>query len=353
MNIKQTKPWKRHALYSALALILAGGTLLTLSNATATPQPAVGASNALQQGPASFSAVIQNARPAVVSISTTGKLTGMPGMPGQNFEMPRFPEGSPFSRFFEEFSENHQNHSRHGGRGRKYQAVGSGFIVSADGYVVTNYHVVEDADNIEIVTHDGSRYNASIKGHDAKTDLALIKIEADNPLPYIEFGNSDNAKVGDWVVAVGNPFGLGGSVTAGIISARGRDIQSGPFDDYLQIDAPINRGNSGGPLLDTQGRVLGINTAIFSPGGGNVGIGFAIPANMAKGIVDQLMSNGSVARGWLGVHIQPLTRDIADSLRLEETRGALVASVIPGSPAATGDLKPGDIILGVDGDSSS
>ena len=276
MNIKQTTPWKRHALYSALALILAGGTLLSLSNATATPRPAVVTSNASQQGPASFSSLFQNARPAVVSISTTGKLAAMPGTRGQYFEMPKLPEGSPFRKFFEEFSENHRNHSGHGAGGHKYQAVGSGFIVSADGYVVTNYHVVEDADEIEIVTHDGSRYNASIKGHDAKTDLALIKIEADRPLPYIEFGNSDNAKVGDWVVAVGNPFGLGGSVTAGIISARGRDIQSGPFDDYLQIDAPINRGNSGGPLLDTQGRVLGINTAIFSPGGGNVGIGLSL-----------------------------------------------------------------------------
>jgi serine protease Do len=228
--------------------------------------------------------------------------------------------------------------------------VGSGFIISPDGYVVTNNHVVEHAAEIGVVLQDGSHYEATVKGRDPKTDLALLKVTTDASLPYVELGDSDSARVGEWVVAVGNPFGLGGTVTAGILSARGRDINSGPYDDYLQVDAPINRGNSGGPLFNNRGQVIGVNSAIYSPSGGSVGIGFAIPSNLVRDVVAELETNGKVTRGWLGVQIQPLTDDIAESLGLEETHGALVAGVEPGSPAELGGVKPGDVIVNMNGE---
>jgi len=349
MNMKRTHPFKRHAIASALTIALVGGQIAILPDAMGTPQPVSAAGSALQQGPAGFSTIVKRVQPAVVNVSTTGTSNGMPGSHGHKFKMPELPEGSPFGNYLEDFFKSNPGLSQGDGINREFKAAGSGFVISADGYVVTNNHVVEHADKIEVVLHDGSRYQAKIKGRDEKTDLALLKIDRDQPLPYVELGNSDNAAVGDWVVAVGNPFGLGGTVTAGIISARGRDIQSGPFDDYLQIDAPINRGNSGGPLFDTQGRVIGINTAIYSPGGGNVGIGFAIPANMAQDIVTQLKATGSVERGWLGVQIQSLTDEIAESLGLKSKRGALVASVVPDSPAARSGILPGDVIISMNG----
>ena len=262
--------------------------------------------------------------------------------------MPELPEGSPFGDFFRHFFEN-MPQSPQGGEGFEVRGAGSGFIISEDGYIVTNHHVIDDADKIEAVMNDGTRYVATVKGIDSKTDIALLKIDADEPLPYVSFGDSDAAEIGDWVVAVGNQFGLGGSATAGIISARGRDIQAGPFDDFLQIDAPINRGNSGGPLFNTGGKVIGINTAIFSPSGGNVGIGFAIPSNMAKDIVAELRNNGAVTRGWLGVEIQPVTAEIAESLGLDKAQGALVANVVKDSPARRSGFKVGDVILQMDG----
>ncbi len=228
--------------------------------------------------------------------------------------------------------------------------MGSGFIVAPDGYVVTNNHVVEGADEIAVTLDDGTKHEAELVGTDPKTDLALLKIEAEGPLPYARFGESDVTRVGDWVIAIGNPFGLGGTATTGIVSARGRDIQSGPFDDFLQIDAPINRGNSGGPLFDLSGQVVGINTAIFSPNGGNVGIGFAIPANQAEPVIEQLRATGRVDRGWLGVQIQAVTEDIAEGLGLDNEHGALVASVEPGSPAEKAGLRSGDIIVGFEGE---
>ena len=215
--------------------------------------------------------------------------------------------------------------------------------------MVTNNHVIEGADTITVVLDDGTRLAADVRGRDPKTDLALLKVEAAEPLAHVSFGDSDAMRVGDWVVAVGNPFGLGGTVTAGIISARGRDLKSGPFDDFLQVDAPINRGNSGGPLFDGAGRVIGINTAIYSPSGGNVGIGFAIPSALAEPIIAELRADGRVERGWLGVRIQPVTEDIADGLGLAGKGGALVAGVEPDSPAAKAGLRPGDVIRGVDG----
>jgi serine protease Do len=228
-------------------------------------------------------------------------------------------------------------------------AQGSGFIISADGYAVTNNHVVQNADEVSVRLKDGTELKAEVIGTDPKTDLALIKIKSDKPLATVKF-SEEEPRVGDWVMAVGNPFGLGGSVTTGIISARGRDIGSGPYDDFLQIDAAINRGNSGGPAFNLEGEVIGINTAIFSPSGGSVGIGFAIPASTAESIIESLKENGAVTRGWLGVQIQPVTEDIAESLGLTEAKGAIVADVTEGSPAREAGLKAGDTILKVDGE---
>ena len=290
--------------------------------------------------PSSFADLVQSVEPAVVNISTTGQR-----VPSQAFSMPRFqfPPGSPFEDFFK------RNVPQGPDRGPTQQALGSGFVIDSEGYVVTNHHVIDGADKITVILNDGTRYPAELKGADPKTDLALLKIDPEQPLSYVSFGDSDQARVGDWVIAIGNPFGLGGSVTTGIVSARGRDIHAGPFDDFLQIDAPINRGNSGGPVFDTEGKVIGINTAIYSPNGGSVGIGFAIPANLAEPVIHQLRNHGQVERGWLGVQIQDVTEEIADSLGLEEHKGALVASVVPNSPADKADIRPGDVILRFNG----
>jgi serine protease Do len=349
--MKMKLGWKYTAVAGAITLALVGGQVLSMPDAAAMTKPVESTNTTWQKGPPSFAELVEQVKPAVVSIAITGKRSAMAGMQGQEFNMPDFPEGSPFGDLFKHFYKgNPGSPGFNGETDEEFHAAGSGFIISADGYVVTNNHVIEHGDKIEVIMQDGSRLTATVKGRDAKTDLALLKVSNKTPLPYVELGNSDKAKVGEWVVAVGNPFGLGGTVTAGIISARGRDIHSGPFDDYLQIDAPINRGNSGGPLFDSQGRVIGINTAIYSPSGGNVGIGFAIPSNMAEGIIEQLKTNGNVARGWLGVQIQPITEDIADSLGLKEKDGALVSSVVPDSPAAQGGIKPGDIIVSMNGE---
>jgi serine protease Do len=231
---------------------------------------------------------------------------------------------------------------------RKVEGQGSGFIVDANGYIVTNNHVVDKATKIVVTTHDGRKLDATLVGHDAKTDLAVIKVN-ETGLPHVAFGDSDKSRVGDWVLAIGNPFGLGGTATAGIISARGRDIQSGPYDDYLQIDAPINFGNSGGPVFNVGGEVVGVNTAIFSPNGGNIGIGFAIPANQAKSVIAQLRENGSVERGWLGVQIQDLDDELAASLGLEHQKGALVADVVADGPAQHAGVIAGDVITKFNG----
>ena len=213
---------------------------------------------------------------------------------------------------------------------------------------MTNHHVIDGADEIEIVFQDGKRYPATIKGSDQKTDIAVLKVDTDSPLPYVSFGDSDKAEVGDWVVAIGNPFGLGGTVTVGVVSARGRDIQSGPYDDFIQIDAPINRGNSGGPLFNTKGEVIGVNSAIYSPSGGSVGIGFSIPSAFVENIVNQLNDTGMVERGWLGVQIQTVTDDIAEGLGLDEAYGALVSEVVEDSPAQRAGLQAGDVIINYD-----
>ena len=256
--------------------------------------------------------------------------------------MPQFAPGDPMERFFRQFGGRGQNREHP----QKMSALGSGFIISADGYVVTNNHVVDKATDVQITLDDGRTVAATIVGTDKKTDLALLKIKDKGTYPFVEFG-SDMPRIGDWVIAVGNPFGLGGTVTAGIVSARGRDIGAGPYDDFLQIDAPVNRGNSGGPTFDAHGAVVGVNTAIFSPSGGSVGIGFAVPSEVAKDVIAQLKSSGTVARGWIGVQIQPVTAEIAESIGAKSTKGALVASVQSDSPASSAGLKAGDLITGV------
>jgi serine protease Do len=265
--------------------------------------------------------------------------------------MPHFPPGSPFDRFFKQFGlpdDQDGEPPMHRHQRRPSMAQGSGFFISADGYIVTNNHVVDHATEVEVTTSDGKTLDAKVIGTDPKTDLALLKVKGDGAFPFVGFA-SQAPRVGDWVIAVGNPFGLGGTVTAGIVSARGRDIGSGPYDDFLQIDAPVNHGNSGGPTFNTEGEVVGVNTAIFSPSGGSVGIGFAIASDVVKTVVEQLKDNGSVERGWLGVEIQPVTPDLAESLGVKADTGALVAKETANSPAATAGVKVGDVITSVNG----
>lgn len=293
--------------------------------------------------PATFADLAAKVSPAVVNISSTHVLAPRPGLEQMPFD---FPEGSPFEEFFKPFLEQ-QRQSEHP---RKVTSLGSGFIVDPTGYVVTNNHVIGDAKDIEVTLTDGSEYPAKLIGADPKTDLALLKVEAKVDLPHVSFGDSDKMRIGDWVMAVGNPFGLGGTVTAGIVSARGRDIHDGPYDDFLQIDAAINQGNSGGPAFSMSGEVIGINTAIASPNGGSVGIGFAIPSNLAKPIIAQLKEQGHIDRGWLGVAIQDVTPELSQGLGLPGSEGALIASVQPESPAAAAGLKAGDVVVSFDGD---
>ena len=290
--------------------------------------------------PDSFADLAQELLPSVVNISTTQIIEGRAGM-----KLPKLPPGSPFEDFFKEFFDQNQPEKR----SRRATSLGSGFIVGAEGYVVTNNHVIQDAEEITVILHDNTRLKAELVGRDKKTDIAVLKVKPKSKLTAVKFGDSDSARVGDWVMAIGNPFGLGGTVTAGIISARGRDINAGPYDDFIQTDASINRGNSGGPMFNLKGRVIGINTAIFSPSGGSVGIGFAIPSSVAGPVIKQLVKHGQVRRGWLGVHIQAVTEEIAETLGLKEASGALVASVIPDGPAEKAKMKAGDIILKFDG----
>jgi serine protease Do len=290
--------------------------------------------------PESFADLAEELTPAVVSISTETFVSGSgDGLPG-------VPEGSPFDEFFQEFFD------RYGGEVPQESmpiSLGSGFIVDAEGYVVTNNHVIEAADKIVVVLDDGTELEATLVGTDPKTDIALLKVEADHLLPFVGFGDSDVVRVGDWALAIGNPFGFGSSVTAGIISARQRDIRSGPYDDFLQTDAPINRGNSGGPLFNMDGEVIGVNTAIYSPSGGSVGIGFAVPSNLVMRVVDQLKEFGRTRRGWLGVRIQSVTPEIAEAFGLPGDGGALVASVTPDGPAEGAGLEAGDVIVSFNG----
>ncbi len=286
----------------------------------------------------SFADLADRLSPAVVNISTA-QTVEQPQRSG-----PTLPEGSPFKDLFRDFFENGPP-----GGPQTVQSLGSGFVIGPEGYVVTNNHVIEEADEITVNFADGNSLPATLVGTDTKTDIALLKVASDKPLPFVSFGDSDVIRVGDWVLAIGNPFGLGGSVSAGIISARNRDINAGPYDDFIQTDAAINRGNSGGPLFNLAGEVIGMNTAIISPTGGSIGIGFAVPANMVKSVVAQLQQFGVTKRGWLGVRIQTVNEEMAEALGMETAAGALVADVTAGGPAAEGGVEPGDVIVKFDG----
>ncbi|AWC24909.1 putative periplasmic serine endoprotease DegP-like precursor [Aminobacter sp. MSH1] len=339
------------ALAGAIGIgAVAGGTAPVFAEAVRVEAP---------QAPG-FADVVSQVSPAVVSVQVKAKIApasdrgDSPFSDQQGFD--NLPDNHPLKRFFRQFGEDGtQNRAPRSNRGDRGQmkprpvAQGSGFFISEDGYLVTNNHVVEDGSAYTVVTDDGKEYDAKLIGTDPRTDLAVLKVEADTKFTYVGFADDAKVRVGDWVVAVGNPFGLGGTVTAGIVSARGRDIGAGPYDDFLQIDAAVNRGNSGGPAFNLNGEVVGINTAIFSPSGGNVGIAFAIPASTAKQVVQDLMKSGSVQRGWLGVEIQPVTSDIAESLGLKSEKGALVASAQDTGPAKKAGIVAGDIITGVDG----
>lgn len=294
---------------------------------------------ALADGPASVSALVKDLLPAVVNISTT-QYIGANGLP-----YPEPPEGSPLGDLLEEVNPN-------SGQGqdalREARSLGSGFLVSPDGYLVTNNHVIEGADEILVYTHDNERYPATLVGSDDKTDIAVLKVDAGKPLPYVEFGDSDEAEIGDWLVVIGNPFGLGGSVSIGIVSARNRNINSGPYDDFIQTDAAINQGSSGGPVFDMNGKVVGIASALVAQGGNSLGIGFAIPTNMAKKVVSQLTEFGHTKRGWLGVGIQEVNEDVAAAVGLSKPEGALVVEVTPAGPAQD-VLQEGDVILTYNG----
>lgn len=331
--------FKYSALAAAVALSLAAVAKTTLTLPDASP---LAIERSAVQAPASFAALVESVQAAVVNVAVSGGSVSASGGNMPDLELPDDPR---FRDFFERFFPPAPALPDRHGATPDVRGLGSGFVVTVDGYIVTSNHVVENAAEVEVVLNDGQRLAAQVRGRDPKTDLALLKIDAGGELPYVSFGDSDDARPGDWVVAIGNPFGLGGTATTGIISARGRDIQAGPYDDYLQIDAPINRGNSGGPLFDLGGRVIGVNTAIFSPNGGNVGIGFAVPAAQAKSVIEQLMNRGYVERGWLGVQIQTVTEALAESMKLPDTKGALVAQVTPDSPAARAGIQVGDVIL--------
>lgn len=298
------------------------------------------AAPALAKGPESVAGLAAQLSPAVVNIGTSRRVPNGNGMP-----FPEFPEGSPLEDLFDDLN---PNQGQGEGALREARSLGSGFIISADGFIVTNNHVIEGAEEIEVYLTDGTRLPARIIGADDKTDLAVLKVESARQLPFVEFGDSDTAVVGDWVMAIGNPFGLGGSVTLGIVSARNRDIQSGPYDQFIQTDASINQGNSGGPLFDMDGKVVGINTAIIARGGTSLGIGFAVPGNLAKPVIAQLAEFGETRRGWLGVGIQEVTEDIASSLGRSNTHGALVIDITREGPS-DGAIIEGDIILEFDG----
>jgi serine protease Do len=295
------------------------------------------------RGPESVAPIAEKLIDAVVNISTSQTLKSPQGVP-----LPRVPQGSPFEDLFEDFFKPKGGRPR---QERKVSSLGSGFVIDAsEGLIVTNHHVIEGADEITVNFNDGSKLKVDkVVGKDSKTDLALLKVTPNKPLMAVRFGPASNLKVGDWVMAIGNPFGLGGSVTVGIISAKQRDINSGPYDEYLQTDAAINKGNSGGPLFNMEGEVIGVNTAIISPTGGSIGIGFAVPSDTAVAVIDQLKQYGETRRGWLGVKIQSVTEDIAETLGVPESNGALVASVTPDSPAAHAGIEAGDVIMKFDG----
>jgi serine protease Do len=311
---------------------------------------------ALARGPDGIADVAEKVIDAVVNISTSQTVEAKGGGEGRG-AMPQLPPGSPFEEFFDDFFKNRRGpggNSKGGDKSgdlqpRKTNSLGSGFIVDTSGIVVTNNHVIADADEINVIMNDGTKIKAELVGVDKKTDLAVLKFKPVKPLVAVKFGDSDKLRLGEWVIAIGNPFSLGGTVTAGIVSARNRDINSGPYDSYIQTDAAINRGNSGGPLFNLDGEVIGVNTLIISPSGGSIGIGFAVPSKTVAGVVDQLRQFGELRRGWLGVRIQQVTDEIAESLNIKPARGALIAGVEDKGPAKPAGIEPGDVVVKFDG----
>jgi serine protease Do len=308
------------------------------------------AGSAAARGPENIADVAEQVIDAVVNISTSQKVDA------RTSGLPDLPPGSPMEEFFDEFFKNRRGgQGGQGGQGdqdrpaRRVNSLGSGFIIDSSGLVVTNNHVISDADEISVILNDGAKLTAELVGKDSKSDLAVLRVRPDKPLKAVKFGDSDKLRLGEWVIAIGNPFSLGGTVTAGIVSARNRDINSGPYDNYIQTDAAINRGNSGGPLFNLSGEVIGVNTAIISPSGGSIGIGFAVPSNSALAVIDQLRQFGETRRGWLGVRIQQVTDDIAESLSIKPAHGALVAGLDDRGPAKPAGIEPGDVIVRFDG----
>ena len=329
--------------------------------AIALPVTLAGVPHAGARGPDGIADAAEAVIDAVVNISTSQTVDVRGG------QMPQLPPGSPFEEFFEEFFKNRRGQGGQGGQGgqnrpggqgenqnrtpnpRRVNSLGSGFIIDAAGIVVTNNHVISEADEVSVILNDGTRLKAEILGRDQKTDIALLKITPTKPLKAVKFGDSEKLRLGEWVIAIGNPFSLGGTVTAGIVSARNRDINSGPYDNYIQTDAAINRGNSGGPLFNLDGEVIGVNTAIISPSGGSIGIGFAVPSKTVVAVIDQLRQFGETRRGWLGVRIQQVTEDIAESLSIKPPRGALIAGIDDKGPAKPAGIEPGDVVVKFDG----
>ena len=334
---KNNRPYAQLiSLFVAIALMIAG----SISFAKA------------HDGPESVADLAENVLDAVVNISivqgNAATRSRRNTRPNPAPDLPSAPDGSPFEEFFDDFFRRQQQEGD-GGRGRRARGQGSGFVIDPEGVIVTNNHVIEGASEIIIDFHDGSSLNAELVGTDSKTDLAVLRVKADKPLPHVKLGSSDEARVGDWVMVIGNPFGLNSSVSVGIISARNRDIQSGPYDNYIQTDAAINQGNSGGPLFDKNGDVIGVNTAIFSPsGGGSVGIGFAVPSDTARSVVSQLLEFGETRRGWLGVNILHVTDELAESIALGKARGAMVSAVTAAGPAEKAGLLSGDVVIKFD-----
>ncbi|MBB3018564.1 serine protease Do [Microvirga lupini] len=349
---KRTAKWLGAA---AVAALIAGGAV---ESGLVAPNVAHAELRSMAQpiqNVPSFADVIDQVKPAVVAVKV--KVQNVADRnddddDGQQFSMPDLPPGHPMERFFRQFRDQMPGRGERGPRSERPrqfgQSLGSGFFISADGYVVTNNHVVDNASEVTVTMDSGKELSAKVIGTDPKTDLALLKVDGGSDFPYVRLA-SQKARIGDWVVAIGNPFGLGGTVTAGIVSAQHRDIGAGPYDDFIQIDASVNKGNSGGPTFNLSGEVVGVNTAIFSPSGGNVGIAFAIPASTVETVVASLKDKGSVTRGFIGVQMQPVTKEIAEAIGLKEPKGALVADAIKDGPAAKAGVQTGDTIIAVDG----
>ncbi|NTJ42743.1 Do family serine endopeptidase [Agrobacterium larrymoorei] len=328
MPVTTLSPFRSSIAAVAGLAIVAGGLSVPVS------------AQAQSIGPASVADLAAPLLDAVVNISTSQSVKAE----GKGPTPPRIPDGSPFQEFFKDYFDNQKPDN-----GGKVSSLGSGFVIDPAGYVVTNNHVIEGADDIEVIFPNGNKLKATLVGTDTKTDLSVLKVEPKAPLKAVKFGDSRTMRIGDWVMAIGNPFGLGGSLTVGVISARGRNINAGPYDNFIQTDAAINKGNSGGPLFNMKGEVIGINTAIISPSGGSIGIGFAVPTELAQNIVQQLIEFGETRRGWLGVRVQPVTDDIASSIGLDSPRGALISGVVKGGPVENGPIQAGDVVLNFDG----